>query len=93
MSKGKPVGTCSTCRSEIVELLNEGHFGDGECDRCEQIRYKSQPSLLHAAYLALEEIEQWIEPMNGAEGPETKEAVEALKEALDEAEEAYRKKS
>ena len=93
MSKGKHVGTCRTCGSEIVELVNESHFGDGECDACENTRYKSQPDLMRAAYLALEEIEQWIEVMNGAEDPRTEEAVEALKDALDEAEEVYRKKS
>lgn len=48
MSKGKPIGHCKTCGSEIVETVNDSVFGDGECNACEYLRYKSQPDLLEA---------------------------------------------
>jgi hypothetical protein len=54
MSKGKPLGTCKTCGSEIVETVNDGVFRQGECDACERIRYESQPALLEACYAAME---------------------------------------
>ena len=48
MSKGKPLGQCTTCKTEIVEFFNEGVFRNGECDACERHRYESQPELLEA---------------------------------------------
>lgn len=48
MSKGKPLGVCKTCGSEIVESVNDGVFRGGECDFCERLRYESQPVLLEA---------------------------------------------
>ena len=48
MSKGKPLGDCKTCGSEIVEMMNDGVFRRGECSACERLRYESQPSLLRA---------------------------------------------
>ena len=54
MSKGKPLGTCTTCGSEIVETVNDGVFRNGECDACERLRYESQPALLEACYAAME---------------------------------------
>lgn len=54
MSKGKPLGTCKTCGSEIVETVNDGVFRGGECDACERLQYESQPDLLEACYAALE---------------------------------------
>lgn len=41
MSKSKPLGICETCKSEIVESVNAGAFGDGECDACEYERYNA----------------------------------------------------
>lgn len=38
--------------------------------------------LLYAAYLALEEIEQWDEVMGGSEDPRTTEALDALRSAI-----------
>jgi len=81
MSKGKPNGYCITCRCEIVETVNDSVFGDGECNSCEYERYKSQPHLLDACYLALEEIEQWDQVMGGSEDPRTQEALDALRAA------------
>ena len=52
MSKGNPIGHCKTCGSEIVETVNDSQFGDGECNGCEYERYKSQPALLEAGFLA-----------------------------------------
>jgi hypothetical protein len=54
MSKGKPLGTCGICGSEIVETVNDGVFHGGECDACERIRYESQPALLEACCAAME---------------------------------------
>jgi hypothetical protein len=54
MSKGYPVGRCRTCKSDIVQSVNEGVFRDGECEYCERRRYESQPLLLEACYAALE---------------------------------------
>ena len=57
MSKGKPIGPCNTCGSEVVDSVNEGVFRDGECEACEYERYRSQPALLEACdglLLALE---------------------------------------
>jgi hypothetical protein len=54
MSKGKPLEICRTCKSEIVQAVNDGVFRYGECDACERLRYESQPALLEACYAALE---------------------------------------
>ncbi len=86
MSKGRPLNTCKTCGSEIVETVNDGIFREGECDACEYQRYQSQPDLLDAAYLALEEIQQWDQVMGGSEDPRTQEAIEALKASIAKAE-------
>ncbi len=48
MSKGKPLGICRTCQCEIVETVNDGVFGNGECACCERLRYETQPELLEA---------------------------------------------
>ncbi len=59
MSKGKPIGHCKTCRSEIVETVNDSIFREGECDGCEYQRYRSQPALLEALdYLLKQAIDQ-----------------------------------
>lgn len=55
MSKGKPISVCRTCGSEIVETVNDSLFRDGECDACEYQRYKSQPAILEALDLLLEQ--------------------------------------
>lgn len=52
MSKGKSLGNCRTCGGEIVELSNEGVFGQGECEHCERDRYQSHSALLAAASAA-----------------------------------------
>jgi len=44
--------TCKTCGSEIVETINDSNFREGECGPCEYQRYKSQPKLLEASFLA-----------------------------------------
>lgn len=36
---------CVTCRSEIVETVNDSNFGDGECGTCEYQRYLMSPDL------------------------------------------------
>ena len=54
MSKGKLLGICRTCHSEIVQTVNDGVFRHGECDACERLRYESQAGLLEACYAALE---------------------------------------
>jgi len=43
------------------------------------------PDLLDAAFLALDEIEQWNEIMDGSEDPRTAEAIAALEAAIDKA--------
>ncbi len=43
------------------------------------------PDLLDAAFLALDEIEQWNEIMGGSEDPRTAEAITALEAAIDKA--------
>lgn len=35
-----PRRTCKTCNCDIVETVNDGRFGDGECGSCEYERYK-----------------------------------------------------
>jgi hypothetical protein len=55
MSKGKPNGVCKTCDSEIVETVNDSQFGDGECNACEYLRYKTQPALAEALDALLEQ--------------------------------------
>lgn len=47
---------CSTCGSEIVETINDSHFGKGECGLCEYERYRSQPALVEAAANAQREL-------------------------------------
>jgi hypothetical protein len=42
--------------------------------------------LVNAAWLALNEIDQWVEVMGGSEDPRTKEAITALEEAVKAAE-------
>ena len=54
MHKGRPLGICRTCKSEIVQTVNDGVFRYGECDACERLRYESQAALLEACYAALE---------------------------------------
>lgn len=93
MSKGKHVGTCRTCGSEIVETVNDSLFHEGECNACEYHRYKTQPALHKAANLALDEFGEMLDLMNGAEGPEIEEAVESLNDAVDEASVVHQKKS
>jgi hypothetical protein len=73
---------CRTCGSEIVATINDSVFRQGECDACERARYESQPALLDAAGLALDEIEQWHEVMGGSEDPRTAEAIAALQAAI-----------
>lgn len=59
MSKGKSLGHCKTCESEIVETVNDSVFGDGECNECEYQRYRSQPDLLEALdYLLDQSLDQ-----------------------------------
>ena len=48
MSKGNSLGYCKTCKCEIVEFVNEGVFGEGDCEFCEYRRYRTQPELLAA---------------------------------------------
>ncbi len=74
---------CTTCGSEIVETINDSCFNDGECGPCEYQRYRSQPKLLDACELALEEIKQWNEVMGGSEDPRTHEAITALRAAIE----------
>ncbi len=74
---------CKTCGSEIVETINDSCFNDGECGPCEYQRYRSQPDLLEACQIALEEIEQWDEVVGGSEDPRTAEAIKALTSAID----------
>ncbi len=57
MSKGRPIGTCKTCGSAIVEHANDGIFGRGECEGCERMRYETQPQLLALAEEAIEYVE------------------------------------
>ena len=73
---------CTKCGSEIVETINDSEFRDGECGICEYARYKSQPDLLRACGLALEEILQWDQVLGGSEDPRTREAIAALKAAI-----------
>ncbi len=54
MSKGKPLGTCKNCGSEIVEFSNEGVFDEGECGPCEYERYKN-PKTPGAFFTMVEE--------------------------------------
>jgi hypothetical protein len=46
MTKGKLIGTCKTCGTEIVQHSNDGVFDAGECEDCERRRYETQPELL-----------------------------------------------
>jgi hypothetical protein len=80
MSKGKPLGICETCGSEIVESVNDGVFRGGECDYCERLRYESQPLLLAACKAALRHL-----TFDSPEDWEA-EAVSILREAIAEAE-------
>ena len=43
---------------------------------------KAIPWLLEACGLALDEIGQWVEVMGGAEDPRTRQAIDALNEAI-----------
>jgi hypothetical protein len=47
---------CKTCGSEIVEIVNESNFKEGECGPCEYARYKSQKELLEALKSLREDI-------------------------------------
>jgi hypothetical protein len=55
MSKGRITGECCTCKCEIVELVNDSVFGDGECNGCEYARYKSHSELFDALDYLLEQ--------------------------------------
>ncbi len=79
------ITTCETCGSEIVESINDSNFHEGECGPCEYHRYRTQPELLHACGLALDEIDQWVEVIGGSEDPRTAFAVHALVAAIAEA--------
>jgi len=80
MSKGKPVGHCKTCGSEIVETVNESNFGEGECGACEYHRYLTCGALIEALdYLLEQTVDQDI-----AYGIELTEGEqEARQKALD----------
>ena len=68
MSKGKPLGSCKTCKSEIVEFVNEGVFPDGECEACEYLRYQTQPGLLAALTEAREYVAVMLESSGADDG-------------------------
>jgi hypothetical protein len=55
MSKGKDIGTCKTCGGEIVELVNESLFGEGQCEPCEYDRYKLVNEAIEALDYLLEQ--------------------------------------
>jgi hypothetical protein len=88
MSKGKPVGCCETCGSEIVEMYNNGFFGQGECDACELLRYDSQRDLLHALDALLEAT---IDAGRAVGMEPTEDEIEAEKLAKAALGKAYRK--
>src|SRR5258708_40074623 len=44
---------CKTCGSEIENSVNDGIFGNGECEHCERVRYETQPDLLKLAHTFL----------------------------------------
>lgn len=71
MSKGKPLGFCRTCKSEIVDFVNESVFRDGECDACEYMRYRTQPGLL----AALTEARAYVAHMLAASGEDSGERM------------------
>jgi hypothetical protein len=73
---------CRTCHGEIVATINDSVFRLGECDACERRRYESQPALLDAACLALDEIDQWNAVMGGSEDERTHAALAALQNAI-----------
>lgn len=82
MSKGKPLGTCRTCRCEIVETVNDGVFEHGECVCCEKHRYETQPILMEALkYLLQQTVEMdlayGIELTEGESDARTK-AIKAI---------------
>jgi hypothetical protein len=39
-------GLCKRCHCEIVAMINDSLFGEGECGACEYLRYRTQPELL-----------------------------------------------
>jgi hypothetical protein len=89
MSKGRPIGSCKTCGSEIVEASNVGHFGD-ECDACEHRRYRSQPKLLEASWLAYSALcdlsYHWCFRGQAKRFREANEVIDLLASAINEAE-------
>jgi hypothetical protein len=60
MSKGKPLGICRTCGSEITELSNDGVFDAGECEFCEHTRYTLQPELLKEGQALYDAIQHYL---------------------------------
>ena len=46
---------CRTCGSAIVATINDSNFGDGECGACEYRRYRTQPDLIEALDILLDE--------------------------------------
>ena len=79
MSKGKPIGHCKTCGSEIVQTVNDSLFRDGECDGCEYQRYKTQPALIEALdYLLEQTVDQDLAHGIGLTEGEKEARVKAL---------------
>ena len=68
----------------IASLLHDGKSPE-EVARNASVLAASK-DLLYAAYLAIEEIEQWVAVMGGSEDERTAAAIEALREAIDRAE-------
>lgn len=58
---------CKTCGSEIEDSVNEGVFGNGECEHCERLRYETQPDLLKLAHTFLVTCEDRISLLKGDE--------------------------
>ena len=88
MSKGKPLGICRTCRSEIVQSVSNGVFVAGECDACERLRYENKPQLL----AALENLVELADSVAGNwESGSLAEAVRGLARSADEAREVVRR--
>ena len=48
MSKGKPLGFCQSCHSEIIASSNDGVFGGEEYASCEEHRYETHATLLES---------------------------------------------
>jgi hypothetical protein len=66
-----PHKICDTC------FDNAGDFLETNVERIQAI-----PWLLEACGLALDEIGQWVEVMDGAQDPRTQQTLDALNEAI-----------